>query len=154
MGLLFGVYCTPIGGQIWALTQFWRSSFIRRQSVLPEAGRYLPRPYIWRRTSLKARDLTFGLPIRPRQSDCSPNGRFIFGDAAGERGNQTSAGVLDPRRQPGVTLRRTIVWKSAMVPRASTSVGMPAAMVTVSAFERVSLPIVMRRAIVLDDGIR
>jgi len=50
-----------------------------------------------------------------------------------------------------------IEWNSAMISRASTRVGTPASIavtVTVSAFESVSRPTVMRRAIVLADGIR
>ena len=57
---------------------------------------------------------------------------------------------------PATALRRIIIWKSAMISRASTSVGTPASMaatVTVSAFDSVSIPIVIRRAIVLADGI-
>jgi hypothetical protein len=52
----------------------------------------------------EARDLAFGLSVRPRQGNCSPNGGFVLGNAAGERGNQTGAGTLDPRRQFGYGL--------------------------------------------------
>ena len=58
---------------------------------------------------------------------------------------------------PASALRRIIKWNSAMISRASTRVGTPAsiaATVTVSAFVSKSRPIVMRRAIVLADGIR
>ena len=48
---------------------------------------------------LEARDLTFSLSVRPRQSNCCPDGGFVLRDAAGERGNETGAGSLDPWRQ-------------------------------------------------------
>ena len=44
--------------------------------------------------------MTFGLSVRPRQSNCCPDGGFVLGDAASERGNQAGAGALDPRGQP------------------------------------------------------
>ncbi len=59
--------------------------------------------------------------------------------------------------RPASALRRIIMWNSEMISRASTRVGTPAsiaATVTVSAFESKFRPIVMRRAIVLADGIR
>ncbi len=58
--------------------------------------------------------------------------------------------------RPASVLRRIIKWNSAMISQASTRVGTPAsiaATVTVSAFLSMSRPIVMRRAIVLLDGI-
>jgi hypothetical protein len=58
---------------------------------------------------------------------------------------------------PSSVLRRIIKWNSAMISRVSTRLGTPAsiaATVTVSAFVSKSRPIVMRRAIVLADGIR
>jgi hypothetical protein len=45
---------------------------------------------------LEARDLTFSLSVGPGLSDCSSNSRFIPRDTAGERGDKTSAGALDP----------------------------------------------------------
>jgi hypothetical protein len=53
--------------------------------------------------------------------------------------------ALDDDVRAATTLRRIIMWNSAMISRASTRVGTPASMaatVTVSAFERGSLPIV------------
>jgi hypothetical protein len=54
-----------------------------------------------------------------------------------------------------LALRRIMAWNAAMTSRASTSAGTPdsiAAIVTVSAFDGVSLPIVISRAMVLADG--
>lgn len=41
-------------------------------------------------------DLTLGLSVGPRRSDCRPNRRFILRDAIGERGDETSTAALDP----------------------------------------------------------
>ena len=49
---------------------------------------------------LEARDLTFSLSVGPERSDCGPNRRFIFRNAAGERGDVTGAGALDPWDEP------------------------------------------------------
>jgi hypothetical protein len=51
---------------------------------------------------LEARDLTFGLSVRPRQSDCDSG--FVLGDAITERGDQTGAGTLDPGCEVGCGL--------------------------------------------------
>ena len=106
---------------------------------------------------LEAGDLTFSLSVRPRQSDCRSNRRFILGDAAGERGNETGAGALDPWGQS----------RSSLAPDHQVEFGDDLASLdqgryasfdrgdmTVSALVSMSLPIVMRRAIVLADGIR
>lgn len=52
---------------------------------------------------------------------------------------------------------RIMEWNLALISRASTSLGTPAsiaAMVTESTFDEVSLPVVIRGAIVRADGIR
>ncbi|MDA9405183.1 hypothetical protein XH79_41475 [Bradyrhizobium sp. CCBAU 45389] len=58
--------------------------------------------------------------------------------------------------RPASVLRRIIRWNSAMISRASTRVGTPASIaetVTASAFVSKSRPMVIRRAMVLADGI-
>jgi hypothetical protein len=53
---------------------------------------------------LEARDLAFGLAVRPGQSDRCSDRRFVFGDAVGERGDETSAGAVDPRDEARLSL--------------------------------------------------
>jgi hypothetical protein len=49
----------------------------------------------------EACDLTFGLSVRPGQSNCCSDSRFVLGDAAGKRSNEAAAGAFDPRCQSG-----------------------------------------------------
>ena len=105
---------------------------------------------------LEARDLTFSLSVGPGQSDCCPNRRFIFRDAAGERGDETGAGALDPwdKARLGLAPDHQVEFGDDLA--GLDRVGTPAsiaATVTVSAFVSKSRPIVIRRAIVLADGI-
>jgi hypothetical protein len=106
---------------------------------------------------LQARDLTLSLSVRPGRSDCRSNRRFIPRDAAGERGDETRAGALEPWGKSGlkpspdhqVELGDDLAcldqgWYASFDRRDHM----------VSALVSKSRPIVMRRAIFLADGIR
>ena len=104
----------------------------------------------------EARDLTFSLSVGPGRSDCRSNCRFIPHDAAGERGDDTSAGALDP----------WVKSRLNFAPDHQVEFGDDLACLDqgwYTSFDRrdrdglrfgESRPIVIRRAIVLADGIR
>ncbi|TFV29785.1 hypothetical protein E4K64_36995 [Bradyrhizobium frederickii] len=105
---------------------------------------------------LEARDLTFGLAIRPGQSDCCTDRCLSLATPLANEATRLARARSIHVMRPASVLRRIIRCNSAMISRASTKVGTPAsiaAIVTVSAFVSKSRPIIMRRAIVLADGI-
>ena len=104
---------------------------------------------------LEAGDLPLGLSVGPGRYDCRANRRFIVRYAAG--GDKAGASALDPGWQLGGGSAPDHPMEFGYDLSSSTRVGTPAstaATVIVSAFESVSRPTVMRRAIVLADGIR
>ena len=53
---------------------------------------------------LELGDLTFRLPVRPRQGDRGADSGFIFGDTARERRDQARPGSHDPSREFSIDL--------------------------------------------------
>ena len=91
-------------------------------------------------------------------SNCRANCRFVSRNAPSERGNEAKASALDLGRQFGRGFAPDhAVEFSDDLSTLDQGVGTPAstaATVTVSAFESVARGTVIRRAIVLADGIR
>jgi hypothetical protein len=69
-----------------ALTQIWCNSDRTDQAGLEEID--LSSAVHLTFDELELGDLTFGLSVRPRQSDRSADRGFVFGDAAGEGSHQ------------------------------------------------------------------
>src|ERR1700746_181926 len=89
--------CLSFGVQFWLWRNFgaaYSYSLGAYQSGLQQID--FPAAVHLTPDELEASDLSLGLSVGPGRRYCRSNGRLILGDAAGERGDKTSASPLDP----------------------------------------------------------
>src|SRR3984957_16938263 len=117
----------------------------------------LPRPYIWRLTSLSFVIWPSVCPLDHADEIAAQTAALSLATPFANEATKLDRARSSHGSKSASDFARTIAWKSATIPLASTSIVKPpsiAATTAVSAFERLSRPTVNKRAMVRADGTR